>query len=748
MLSLRSQPVSRSSSPAQSLRAILVTLSLLLLVPVIAPPSSQAVAGDVGYQDQSYTGSGGAPTADKSQSKLWYNDGLWWADMFDTVSRTYHIFRLDRSTESWVDTGTRLDNRASTRADLLWSGGHLYAASNVKAADSASNVTGQPARLYRYSYSTTSKTYTLDSGFPVPINNVSSESLTFDRDSRGVLWATWTQGQSVYVNSSVGSDSAWGTPFVIPIAGATGLQADDVSALAAFGTNRVGVMWSNQATSTFYFATHRDGDAAGTWTGRVALSTPHIADDHMNLKQLDGDAQGHLYAAVKTSYDGSGAPQTAPQIELLALDPSTGTWSAYIYGTLADCHTRPMIEIDSTNQILHMFATAPSSGGCPFAGAAGSIYEKTTPLNNISFAPGRGAPVIQDAASPNMNNVTGTKQNITAATGLVILAGNDATSRYWHADVALSQPPPSVSFTASPTSGVAPLTVNFTATSTGGVSTWSWNFGDGATSTVQNASHTYTSPGTYPVTLTGTTSSGTTASSTGTVTVSAASASYSSAVLADGPVGYWRLGETSGTSVADTTGSPPGSLVGGVTEGVAGVAGDGNTAFGFNGTNGYVTIGDRANLDFTSQGFAVEAWVKPNTISTVSGAVLQKGDASGYPGWQYRLAMTSAGKWRGTVFVGSTNITVTDSSTPSTTAWTHLALVRNAGQITLYVNGAAVAATTFSGNVNTSVGMLAIGRSGANSTNYFNGAVDEVAIYPTALSSSQVLAHYNAATGK
>ena len=62
--------------------------------------------------------------------------------------------------------------------------------------------------------------------------------------------------------------------------------------------------------------------------------------------------------------------------------------------------------------------------------------------------------------------------------------------------------PPSASFTASPTSGNAPLTVQFTDTSTGDVTGWSWNFGDGKTSTLRNPQHTYTSPGTYPVTLT------------------------------------------------------------------------------------------------------------------------------------------------------------------------------------------------------------------------------------------------------
>lgn len=57
------------------------------------------------------------------------------------------------------------------------------------------------------------------------------------------------------------------------------------------------------------------------------------------------------------------------------------------------------------------------------------------------------------------------------------------------------------SFTANPTSGIAPLTVNFQDTSTGDITEWLWNFGDGSTDTRQHPQHTYTQDGTYNVTL-------------------------------------------------------------------------------------------------------------------------------------------------------------------------------------------------------------------------------------------------------
>lgn len=57
-------------------------------------------------------------------------------------------------------------------------------------------------------------------------------------------------------------------------------------------------------------------------------------------------------------------------------------------------------------------------------------------------------------------------------------------------------------FIALPQSGFAPLTVQFTDQSAGDEAhSWNWDFGDGSSSTLQNPVHTYTSPGTYSVSL-------------------------------------------------------------------------------------------------------------------------------------------------------------------------------------------------------------------------------------------------------
>lgn len=513
---------------------------------MIGITSVAEAASSYGIPSISYSGVSNPPTSDKPQSKLWWNDGSWWADMW-TSGSGWHIYRLDRGTETWVDTGLLNDSRGTTLADTLWDGTHLYIASHVVtiSGDGApqASKSGQPARLYRYSYS--GGTYTLDGGFPTTITENSSESMTIDEDSTGAIWATWTQvaGDStagftntVYVNYSAPGGTGWAAPFVIP-ASDPYPAPDDISAVVAFGANKIGVMWSDHITGSVWWATRTDGTdptSSSSWHDQAAIKGKGEADDHLNLKTLQADTSGRVFAAVKTSLNDYSSDPTLPQLLLLVFKPGTGSFSQSVISTAGDCVSRPQIALDTQNNLVHEFHTAPSTSvsGCAYSGVAGSIYEKTASMDNPVFVSGRGTPVMQDSASPNLNNVTTTKQSVDGTSGLVFMASDNVAKRYWFADERLGSgtPAPVASFRASPTSGTAPLPVNFTDTSTGAPTSWSWTFGDGGTSTAQNPSHTYSAAGTYTARLTATNSAGS-SSSTATISVTASTTTTSVTVV-------------------------------------------------------------------------------------------------------------------------------------------------------------------------------------------------------------------------
>jgi len=537
-----------------------VLAALIVAAGIVGSPPASADPV-YGTQGVSYAGVANPPTSDKPQSKLWWNDGSWWADMWTTGSG-WHIYRLDRATHSWVDTGVLNDARGSTLADALWDGAHLYIASHVVGVSTNANpvpsVAGQPAYLYRYSYS--GGNYTLDAGFPVVITNNSSESMTVDEDSTGAVWATWTQvaGNStsgftntVYVNNSAPGGTGWGTPYVIPVSNPHP-SPDDISAVVSYGKNKVGVMWSDQLTGSVWWATRTDGTsptASSSWALQPAIRGNGQADDHLNIKSLQSDPSGRVFAAVKTSLNDISSDPTLPQLLLLVFKPGTGSFTQSTISTTGDCVTRPQIVLDTQNNLVHAFQTAPptSVSGCTYSGVAGSIYEKTASMDNPVFASGRGNPVMQAASSSNINDVTTTKQGVNATTGIVMLASDDVAKSYWFSDEPLTPatPTPVASFTATPSSGTVPLSVAFQDTSTGTPTSWSWNFGDGtATSTLQDPTHTYSAAGTYTATLTATYGTGTTQSATSTITV------LTLAQAMDAKAAQWNLG----TATGDVTG--------------------------------------------------------------------------------------------------------------------------------------------------------------------------------------------------
>ena len=224
---------------------------------------------------------------------------------------------------------------------------------------------------------------------------------------------------------------------------------------------------------------------------------------------------------------------------------------------------------------------------------------------------------------------------------------------------------------------------------------------------------------------------------------------YAQEVLADAPRGYWRLGEAGGTTAADLgSAQNAGAYQGGPLLGQAGaLLGDSDKALKADGVNDNVNFGDPANesLDLGTTDFSIELWMK--TTVNNSQSVIGKQGASG-ANWQLLVtnAASQLGKLRATFSDGTTSRQGFSSVRVDDGLWHHVVVTftRTAG-MDIYVDGDRA---NRPGALTTSISNTAamqIGR--VTGYPYFNGSLDEVAIYPSALSQSRVLAHLAAAQG-
>lgn len=446
----------------RSRRLLAKALTAVAVVLTMAMSAAAAEAANIGVDGPDFVaGVSGSPSGYKGESKLWFNDGFWWASLFDTDTSAYHIFRHDRATQTWTDTNVETDNRDSSRQDTLWDAatGKLYVASHIFVENAGFNSTAlQPMEFSRYSYNGVSDTYTLDTGFPVNIeSDERSETLVFDKGADGRFWATWVQqpapaaGHQVFVSHTNGACTdattcVWTAPEQIG-----GAAPDDVSTVIRFGGS-IGVMWSDQQVAGGEAYRFRVLGAGDVWGPVEDASLGNkLADDHLNVK---ADAAGNVYAATKTKFFSPERPQT----RLLVRSAATGTWTEHLISPASNSRTRPIVVLDEQHNTIHVFETGPhTTGGSGESG--GDIYEKVSPMNAISFAVSSARPVMH-AESPDviLNNATASKQSVTSASDILVLASS-ATGQpiktYWHhfAQLAGAGPPGGGGCTIRGTSG-------------------------------------------------------------------------------------------------------------------------------------------------------------------------------------------------------------------------------------------------------------------------------------------------------
>lgn len=220
--------------------------------------------------------------------------------------------------------------------------------------------------------------------------------------------------------------------------------------------------------------------------------------------------------------------------------------------------------------------------------------------------------------------------------------------------------------------------------------------------------------------------------------------SYSSEVLADSPLGYWRLGEASGTTMVDSSGnSRNGTYTGSPTLSTTGLlTGDSDTAATFGAANQYGLVAYGSWM--LASAITIEAIIKTSTTTAIHS--IAERDWGGPRAFQFRV---DTNKVQFITIGGGAGVVI--SASPGNVAdgvAHHVAATYDGTNIKLYVDGSLVTTTSAVGALSTGASALSVAAngSGGGASQIFSGVIDEVAYYGTALSGARIAAHAAAMT--
>ncbi len=312
--------------------------------------------------------------------------------------------------------------------------------------------------------------------------------------------------------------------------------------------------------------------------------------------------------------------------------------------------------------------------------------------------------------------------------------------------------------------GSAP-TFRVLATGIPAVFTYQWYLN--GTTPINGATNANYTPGQVAMTDAGKVFSCTVANPSGTTNthrmtlkvVAAPTQTYPSTIMADRPLGYWRMDEApddglgnNGVICNDYLGGYGGSYANTILALPGSLANDPNKAADF-GTLAIADsyVGEIFGVDFATNAnatFSIEAWVN-GTMASYDAGIVSKGVTeqfcldTGGSGHAFRFFVRDAA---GSAHVAS-GTNVLDGT------WHHLVGVCDEvnGAVLLYVDGQLSGSNSMpsQAGVKSSSAPVAIGARRSSSNNSYDwqffGSIDEVAVYTSALSLNQVLSHYYAA---
>jgi hypothetical protein len=214
--------------------------------------------------------------------------------------------------------------------------------------------------------------------------------------------------------------------------------------------------------------------------------------------------------------------------------------------------------------------------------------------------------------------------------------------------------------------------------------------------------------------------------------------SYQSVILADSPVGYWPLDETSGTVAHDLSGNGyNGTYQGTYTLGspplVAGVP---SVLMGGHGTGSLVDVGDIAALVNMPASWSLECWFKTTSV----GSGNYQGLFAGYVGG---LCMRLNGSGLD-ILLDQEALLYTIATNFAIGVIYCLHVTYDNTTFRIYINGALFSSYSSAGQGFGGSNQTLGADPGVSGHDSFGGNLGQMAMYNTVLTPAQILNHYNA----
>ena len=312
---------------------------------------------------------------------------------------------------------------------------------------------------------------------PLAVSFDASSSSDLDGDA---LTYSWDFGDG---NSGTGVNAS--NTYAAPGTYTATLTVSDGS-LSNTATETITVTQANRAPVAAFIATPTSGDAP------LAVSF-----DASSSSDLDGDALTYSWDFG----DGNSGTGVNASNTYTALGTYTATLTVSD-GSLSNTATETITVTQANRAPVAAFTATPTSGDAPLAVSFDASSSSDLDGDALTYSwdfgdgnSGTGVNASNTYAAPGTYTAT-----LTVSDGSL---SNTATETITVTQVNRA---PVAAFTATPTSGDAPLAVSFDASSSSDLDedplTYSWNFGDGNIGTGVNASNTYTSAGTFTVVLT------------------------------------------------------------------------------------------------------------------------------------------------------------------------------------------------------------------------------------------------------